>query len=294
MLLGAGVMLGCRALGVEPPAGAQNAPGAGKEKPASAQVQDDGVPHVRILFLGNSYTAHNRLPAVVGELVLSSKRLAPHIGSYLQGGHKLQQHATDKDALALLKQGADGRPWDVVVVQEQSVLSAAAAVHPDARKMMNEGLAGIVAAAREANPQVLVVDFQIWARHESLWQQKNEEALHTGRDPAEAHARIRRANVNAVQEARRLHPDARLLVAPVGDFWKLVHETYPALPLHAEDGTHPDKLGTLLAGLVIAGTIGGREIIEHSTWLGDCPFSQVAKVKKVLLDHPEVFKEAGK
>ncbi len=261
---------------------------------AEPAAKGDGLPHVRILFLGNSYTAQNRLPAMVGEIILSSKLLAPHIGSYLQGGHKLDQHATDKDALALLKQGADGQPWDVVVVQEQSVLSSMAAVDAEARKLMSDGLSKIVAAAREVNPNVLIVDFQIWARHESLWHQQNKEALVTGRDPSQAHARIRQANVNAVNDALKLHPNARILVSPVGDFWKLVLESYPALPLHSEDGTHPDKLGSLLAGLVIAGSIGGRDVIEKSTWLGDLPYSQVGKVKKVLLEHPEVFKNAGK
>lgn len=261
---------------------------------AAEPVAEEGIPHVRILFLGNSYTAQNRLPAMVGEIILSSKLLAPHIGSYLQGGHKLDQHATDKDALALLKQGADGQPWDVVVVQEQSVLSSMAAVNAEARKLMSDGLAKLVAAAREVNPNVLIVNFQIWARHESLWQKQNKEALFTGRDPAQAHARIRQANANAVADALKQHPGARILTSPVGDFWKLTLETYPALPLHSEDGTHPDKLGTFLTGLVIAGTVVGRDVIEHSTWLGDLPFSQVAKVKKVLLEHPEVFKNAGK
>ena len=54
--------------------------------------------------------------------MMSSKMLAPHIGSYLQGGHNLGQHAEDKEALNLLKQGADGQPWDVLVVQEQKQL----------------------------------------------------------------------------------------------------------------------------------------------------------------------------
>jgi len=252
----------------------------------------DDLPHVRILFLGNSYTAQNRLPATVGEIILSSQVLAPHIGSYLQGGYKLDQHAADKDAMDLLKQGADGQPWDVVVVQEQSVLSALAAVNNDARKLMSGGLTKLVAAALEANPNVLVLDFQIWARHESLWEKQDKEALLTGQDASQAHARIRQASMNAVNDALKQHPNARILVSPVGDFWKLAQETYPALPLHSDDGTHPDKLGTLLTGLVIAGSIGGREVIEKSTWLGDLPFSQVAKVKKVLLDHPEVFKTA--
>lgn len=255
----------------------------------------DDVPPVRIMFLGNSYSALNRLPGVVGELLLSSGMLAPHIGSYLQEAHTLANHAADADALSLLKQGAgDGRPWDVLVVQEQSILSAVAAVNPEAREMMNSGLAKLAAAAREANPQMLIVAVQVWARHESLWKKQSPDALSTGRDADEAHARIRLANANAVNAALQQNPGARILISPVGDFWRLVHATHPALSLHAADGSHPDLLGSLLAGLVIVGTIGGREVMEQTTWRGECPFDEVERVKRVLLEHPEVFKAAGK
>jgi len=74
-----------------------------------------------------------------------------------------------------------------------------------------------------------------------------------------------------------------------------VHDVYPAMSLYAEDGTHPDLMGTLLSAYVIAGSIGGREVVEQSTWMPpDCPAVQVARVKKMVLDHPEVFKAAGK
>ncbi|OYW78268.1 MAG: hypothetical protein B7Z37_00230 [Verrucomicrobia bacterium 12-59-8] len=257
---------------------------------------DDAVPHVRILFLGNSYTAFNRLPAMVGELMLSSQLLAPHIGSNLQGSYTLERHSTNAEGLALLKQGADdGKPWDVVVVQEQSVVSAAAAVDEDARLLMENGLSKLVRLAREVNPKVLVVDFQVWARHEKLWKEKSPDALSTGRDPEQAHARIHLANANAVKTVLEKNPGAQILVSPVGDFWWLVHDLYPALSLYAEDGTHPDVLGTLLSAYVIVGTIGGREVIEQATWMPpDCPAVQVARVKKMVLDHPEVFMASGK
>lgn len=261
-----------------------------------AEATADELPQVRILFFGNSYTAHNHLPAMVGEVMLSSKVLAPHIASYLRGSYKLEQHAVDQEALQMLKQGADdGKPWDVLVVQEQSVLSAIAAVHPDAKQAMSNGLSKLVAAAREVNPQMLIVDFQVWARHENLWKQKTPEALASGGNAMEAHARIRLANANAAAAAREKNPGAQILVSPVGDFWWLVHDLYPALSLYAEDGTHPDMLGTLLSAYVISGTIGGREVIEHATWMPeDCPTVQVERVRKAVLDHPEIFKAAGK
>ena len=256
----------------------------------------DEAPHVRILFFGNSYMAHNRLPGMVGELMLSSKVLAPHIGSHLLGNYTLEQHSTNADGLALLKQGADdGKPWDVIVVQEQSLMSAAAAVDAKVREQMEGGLSKLVSLAREVNPQVLVVDFQVWSRQPGLWKKKSPEALFTGKEPAEAHARIHLANANAAQKALEKNPGSHVLVSPVGDFWWLVQDLYPALPLYAEDGTHPDVLGTLLGAYVIAGTIGGREVIEQATWMPpDCPAAQVLRVKKVVLDHPEVFKAAGK
>ncbi len=256
----------------------------------------DEAPHVRILFLGNSYSAENHLPAMVGELLLSSKVLSPHIGSYLRGSYKLEQHAADQEALKMLKEGADGgKPWDVLVLQEQSVVSAAAAFNPDVKQMMDSGLSKLVAAAREVNPQMLIVDFQVWARHEKLWKDKVPEALATADNPEQSHARIRLANVNAVAAAREKNPGSQIIVSPVGDFWRLVHDVYPALPLYAEDGTHPDVLGTLLSAYVIAGTIGGREVIEQATWTPpDVPTVQVERIKKVVLDHPEVFKAAGK
>jgi hypothetical protein len=190
-----------------------------------------------------------------------------------------------------MKQGADdGKPWDVIVVQEHSVVSAAAAVDAAARKLMQNGLAKIVQHARELNPKVLVVDFEVWARHENLWKAKDADALITGASAREAHARIHVANLQAVAAVRGDQPEARLLMSPVGDFWWLVHDLYPALPLYAQDGTHPDMLGTLLSAYVIAGSIGGRAVIEQATWRPDCPAAEVARVKKMVLDHPEVFK----
>jgi len=263
---------------------------------APLPAQEQGVAEVRILFFGNSYTAFNKLPAMVGELLLSSGVFAPHIASSLQGSYTLERHTTNTEGLELLKKGADdGKPWDIVVVQEQSVVSAAAAVDEDARKLMENGLSKLVRLAREQNPKVLIIDFQVWARHEKLWKAKDADALLTGPSPAEARRRIHIANARSVKAALESNPGAQILVSPVGDFWWLVHDLYPALSLYDADGSHADVLGTLLSAYVIVGTIGGRDILENLSWLPpDCPALQAGRVKKMVLDHPEVFKAAGK
>lgn len=266
---------------------------AGLAACCGSAIAEDEAPHVRVLFLGNSYTALNGLPAMVGELLLSSGVLAPHIGSYLQGSYRLEQHSVDQAALGLLRQGADdGRPWDVIVVQEQSLLSAAAASKDDARRIMNGGLAGIVATARGINPEVLVVDFQVWARHQRLWEKKSEEALFTGASAAQALDHIRTANASAVTAARQQSLGAQILISPVGDFWAQSLKAHPRLALHADDGSHPTVAGSYLAALVIAGSIGGRTVIEKVTWHGDCPPDDASRLRKLVLDHPEIFKAA--
>ncbi|MEZ5386520.1 MAG: hypothetical protein R3F13_13490 [Prosthecobacter sp.] len=258
-----------------------------------SSLGQESAPHVRILFFGTSYTALNGLPAMVGELLLSSGLLAPHIGSYLQPGYRLEQHSVDQAGLGLLRQGADdGQPWDVIVAQEQSLLSAAAASKDDARRIMNGGLAGLVASARGINPGMLVVDFQVWARHQDLWGKNSKDALFTGTSASHAMDNIRAANVNAVTAARQQSLGAQILISPVGDFWQQSLKRYPGLKLHAENGSHPAIAGSYLAALVIAGTIGGRGVIEKATWNGECPAEDAERLRKLVLDHPEIFKEA--
>ncbi len=253
----------------------------------------ESPPHVRILFFGTSYTALNGLPAMVGELLLSSGLFAPHIGSYLQPGYRLEQHSVDQAGLGLLRQGADdGRPWDVIVVQEQSLLSAAAASKDDARRIMNGGLSGLVASARGINPGVLVVDFQVWARDSSLWEKKSKEALFTGASAAQALDNIRTANVQAVTAAREQSLGAQILISPVGEFWRQSLKRHPDLKLHAENDSHPTVAGSYLAALVIAGSIGGRGVIEKAAWHGECPADDAARLRKLVLDHPDIFKSA--
>lgn len=257
-------------------------------------AKDDGTPHVRILFLGNSYLAQRGVPAIVGELLLSTGLFAPHIASYLQNGYRLEQHAADPAGLKLLKDGADdGKPWDVLVVQEQSTLSAQAGTDINAQQAMSGALTRLTAQALTLNPRMLIVVFQVWPRHPSLWERGDKAALSTGANAAVAQTFIHRANAKAMHDVLEKHPNASILVSPVGDFWRLVQDTYPALPLYEDDGTHPDMLGSILAALVLVGTIAGRDAIGKSTWTGGRPFSQVERIRKMLLDHPEVFQAAG-
>jgi hypothetical protein len=72
---------------------------------------------LRVLFVGNSYTAYNNLASMVSQLALS-KGDTMEAYSVNPGGYTFQLHSTYAPTRALI----DSMPWDFVVLQEQSQL----------------------------------------------------------------------------------------------------------------------------------------------------------------------------
>src|SRR3954471_17801321 len=71
----------------------------------------------RALFIGNSYTYVNDLPAVIGDLASAAKQPRRFDGYVvLVGGSTLEAHLARHVALDEIAKGS----WDVVVLQEQS------------------------------------------------------------------------------------------------------------------------------------------------------------------------------
>jgi hypothetical protein len=89
----------------------------------------------RVLFLGNSYTYVNDLPALVRDLSASGEQMVV-TEDYTPGGYTLTQHSQDSTALAKIAAG----PWDFVVLQEQSQVPTIehwryGAMYPAARRL---------------------------------------------------------------------------------------------------------------------------------------------------------------
>src|SRR5688572_20426807 len=85
---------------------------------AAAETPPETPPPARplnVLFIGNSYTYNNNLPALVEGLAASAtppQRIRTR--AVTRPGVRLQQHWDRGEALAALRQG----PWDYVVLQE--------------------------------------------------------------------------------------------------------------------------------------------------------------------------------
>src|SRR5262249_59875398 len=96
--------------------------------------QRKSVPRTaRVLFIGNSYTYFNNLPAMFAALAASAgydvqtEMVAP-------GGWRLKDHWEKGEGLALLRE----RRWDYVVLQEQSTLGVNYYVEGRARVASDE------------------------------------------------------------------------------------------------------------------------------------------------------------
>ncbi len=185
---------------------------------------------VRVLFMGNSYTFVNDLPAMFSALAASGGR--PVVtGMDAAGGELLQGHAADARALALLR----ATPWDVVVLQEQSEVPA---TEPARSQVMAPAARELVATVRETRAEPVFL--ATWA-HQHGWP---EAALDYGR----MQARIDEAYDDLGRELATP-------VAPVGRAWQDVRRTHPGIVLWQPDGSHPSVAGSYLAACVLYATL---------------------------------------
>ncbi len=90
---------------------------------------------LRVLFIGNSYTYTNELPNMVAGMARSASR-ALFVDESSVGGFTLEQHLNYQPTIDKIHE----RKWDVVVLQEQSVLPTIPylrdhSMYPAARKL---------------------------------------------------------------------------------------------------------------------------------------------------------------
>ncbi|MCZ6836817.1 MAG: hypothetical protein O7G85_13660 [Planctomycetota bacterium] len=201
-----------------------------------ATSRDDPI---RVLFIGNSYTYFNNLPAMLEAIaeadddspIIETRMIAP-------GGMTLVHHWKQGDALEAINEG----DWDFVVLQSQSTFGERHMIdgkprvmgfktfHESARKF------GKAIKAAGATP----VFYQQWRRRESPL--KDFQVI------SFAHHSI------------ALELDAK--VAPVGFAFELIRKEHPELSLYISDGSHPSPTGSLVAALVFYSTITGEGVMD--------------------------------
>jgi hypothetical protein len=181
--------------------------------PGRAATPPSRTQPLRVLFIGNSQTSTNDLPAFVAEIAKVSKH----------GKVTYRTIAPSATTLAGLWYGRANPAlvsgnWDAVVLQQGP------SVTPDGRSTLCFYAKEFADSAREhgAKPFLMMV----WPRR--------------GREFQE------------VVDAYSAAADASgATLLPAGVAWSAALRRMPSLPLYAWDGVHPSRLGTYLAALTV-------------------------------------------
>jgi hypothetical protein len=185
----------------------------------------------RVLFVGNSYTFVNDLPAVFAGLAAAGGHEV-QTGMAAEAGATLARHA----ASAVTAEKLGSAAWGFVVLQEQSQIPALEQLR---RTRMFPAARTLVRRSRRAGAEPIL--FLTWA-HRDGWP---EYGL---------------GDYTAMQSALddgylALAREQRVAVAPVGYAWWALLVQQPGTALWEGDGSHPSVEGTYLAACVFYAAI---------------------------------------
>lgn len=194
---------------------------------------------MNILFLGNSFTYFNDMPAMLS--ALSGKTL--ECDSVTRGGARLSEYA-NKDSEVRQKLDAllsAGKRYDFTVLQEQSLLPAK---EPET---MLESIRNIVSLI----PDTRFVLYQTWS-----YARGSEKLADTGFSFEEMTERLASAYGTAAEELD-------LELVPVGSAFAEAERR--SLALYCDDCSHPNPDGSYLAACLFYRAFTGRNVAGLET-----------------------------
>jgi hypothetical protein len=209
--------------------------GASENSPVSPVATTATAPRWRVLFVGNSLTAVNDVPATVARLARADFAGEPALayGSILVGGASLD----DQLQRGELDRALAGLPWHAVVLQQGPSTLA-------------ESRSQLVASTRRI--AMLTVPREIPVALYSPWPEERRRAL-----------------LGAVSDSYRVAAKAvGGALLPAGDAWGAAWRADRRLALYGPDRFHPSPLGSYLAALVIYGGLTGRPLAGLTARLG--------------------------
>lgn len=194
---------------------------------------------LRVLWVGNSFTFFNDLPAIVQQIA-STQRVKLSCTRILKGGERFSGHLKNPALLEALAAGG----WDYVVLQEQSTAPAMSSsqvvreVYPYARALDSLAHAG--------SPDTRVIFYMTWGH-------KNGSRIsQPAYPPVNSYETMQQRLMTSYLE---MAYDNDAWCAPVGMAWRRVRAERPDLLLYAQDCFHPALPGSYLAANVIFTTI---------------------------------------
>ena len=171
---------------------------------------------LRILFIGNSLTAANGLPAMVEAVSRARGAATVEATAVTTSNFSLEDHWNQGTARATVAKGG----WSVVVLQQgPSAL-------PESRALLRDYAKRFAADAAHVGARTAL--YMVWP------------------------SRARERDFDAVSESYALAAqDVAGTLLPAGAAWREAWRRDPSLTLYADDGFHPSGLGSYLAALTI-------------------------------------------
>lgn len=204
--------------------------------------------HIRVLFVGNSYTYVNDLPHTVAQFATAMGDTLDYDSS-TPGGYTLQQHSTYAATLSKIAQGG----WDYVVLQEQSQLPSfppaqvEQQVYPYAHT-----LDSLIHAADSCTETVFYM----------TWGKKNGDASNCASYPPICTYQGCQDRLSAsYTEMSQLN---HATIAPAGEAWRRVIGQNQAFDLYQFDQSHPSIYGTYLTAAVFYEILFRKYVIIDS------------------------------
>lgn len=229
-------------------------------------IQSDTL---KVLFVGNSYTYFNNMPAMVSQMALSTNDVIQTLSS-TPGGYTLQLHSINSTTLNAIAAGV----WDYTVLQEQSQLPALqdsiveTDVYPYAYLLDS--------LIRDANPCTETVFYRTWGR-------KNGDSQNCPTWPPVCTYQ----GMDSLLHLRyRIMTDSfSAIMSPVGMVFRYIRLYNPSLELYDADESHPSPAGSYAAACCFYTTFLRKnpELITFDNGLNPIDAAFIRQATKVVV-----------
>lgn len=171
---------------------------------------------LNVLFVGNSLTYTNDLPAMIEALAEASGVARPRCKAIVMGGYSLEDHWNQGAAREAIAQGG----WDVVVLQQGPSAST------EGRRLLLEYARRFAGEIRRAGARPAL--YMVWP------------------------ATNRKGDFDGVVESyKQAAKETKGILFPAGEAWREAWRRNSQLALYSPDGLHPTPAGTYLAALTL-------------------------------------------
>lgn len=222
---------------------------------------------VKVLFIGNSYTAGNNVPELVKQLALSAGDTLIYT-AHTPGGNTFQQHSQNPQVINYLKAG----DWDFVVLQEQSQLPSfpdnqvANMVYPYAEALNN--------MIKEFNPCATTLFFMTWGR-------KNGDAQNCPNFPP----LCTYEGMDSLLQLRYtiMAEDNQAAISPVARVWREIRANHNHIVVHSSDESHASPEGSFAIAATFYAMIFEKDPVA-TTYNFNINANDAATIKQVASD----------